>query len=111
MAFDFVVFLDQFSIDVIRFHLFDKQPLLLKDVRIIIHLLRLLKMNKISLFISKSDGLLQSIFLLHNVLSFYHVLFLMYLYHDFVNIYIYTEVFKSVEECSMSFRQSGLEQN
>ena len=26
-------------------------------------------------------------------------------------IYIYTEVSKSVEECSISFRQSGLEQN
>ena len=27
------------------------------------------------------------------------------------HIYIYTEVSKSVEECSMSFRQNGLEQN
>ena len=29
----------------------------------------------------------------------------------YIHIYIYTEVSKSVEECSMSFRQSRLEQN
>ena len=67
IAFDFVAFLGQFCKDDICFHLFDKQPLLLKYVKIGIHLLRLSKINKISSCISKTNGLLQKLLLVHDV--------------------------------------------